>query len=82
MLPKHISVVCLGYKALFCKVIIITISCTNGNLQSIFIGRAQLGRHISVLNYPMAIIEKTCEGCKFDYWEVITKFHSKDDLCY
>ena len=30
----------------------------------------------------MAIIEITCEGYEFDYWEIIAIFHSKNDLAY
>ena len=35
-----------------------------------------------MLSSAMATIEITCEGCEFDYWEIIAKFHSKNDLCY
>ena len=35
-----------------------------------------------VLSSVTATIEITCEGCEFDYWEIIAKFRSKNDLCY
>ena len=35
-----------------------------------------------MLSSVMATIEITCEGCEFDYCEIIAKLHFKNDLCY
>ena len=60
-------------------------SCANEKLLYVLGGGAQVGRQvrrdISVLSSAMATIEITCQGCELDYWEVIAKFHSKNDLC-
>ncbi|MPD01648.1 hypothetical protein E2C01_097185 [Portunus trituberculatus] len=48
-------------------------TCANGNLLNVFVGRAQLGRQvhrdICVLSSTMSTIDISCKSCEFDYWE-------------
>ncbi|MPC18098.1 hypothetical protein E2C01_010973 [Portunus trituberculatus] len=52
-----------------------TTSCANGNFLHVFVGGAQLGRHvhrdIRVCSSAMATSNISCKDCEFDYWEII-----------
>ncbi|MPC66162.1 hypothetical protein E2C01_060308 [Portunus trituberculatus] len=44
--------------------------CTDGNLLMAQVGR-QVHRDIILLSSAMASIDICCQGCEFDYWEII-----------